>query len=417
MTQTSAPKVKVIDCPNCGASIPLRALGQSVMAACASCGTRLDISRPEIRIIKQYQEKQALPRIPLGRRGTLRDQLFEVIGALGRGDDSGTWEEFLLFNPYIGFRWLVHDTGHWSLGRMVRDPSSISGTGPGGLTRYGANLYRRYHRSTPQVRWVMGEFYWRVAAGQQVTAIDYISPPRMLSREEAADEITWTLLEYLDPREVEAAFHIDSPVRQWLAPNQPNPAEQKWRAIKPIALLTLAALVVIQIATAIRAHNTAYPLGTYDMSQAQGEGQAYGPFTFASSGSINELTASAPLDNSWVDLQCSLVNTESGKSYDFTNEISYYHGVDSDGGWSEGSRTQTSTLTGIPAGTYKLIVAAGGADQSGRKLTTPVSLTLRHDVAPWQNFWLGLLAVLIYPGYLLYRRHSCERERWSEADP
>ena len=410
----TAPPLKVVDCPSCGAPIPLRALGQTVMAACASCGTRIDISRPEIRIIKQHQLEQQRLSIPLGRRGTLRGQLFEVIGALGRGDGDGQWQEYLLFNPYIGFRWLVHDTGHWSLGRMVRDPSHITETM--GLTRYGADFYRLYHRGRPNIRWVVGEFYWRVAAGQEVAAVDYIGPPMMLSREEAADEVTWTRLEYLDPKEVDAAFQITSPAREWLAPNQPNPAAQKWRAVRPTLLAALATLILVQCGTSLRARDTTLPVGTYNLAQTVGEAQAYGPYDFSASGSINELVASAPLDNSWVELQCSLVNTATGKSYDFINSFSYYHGSDSDGAWSEGSTSETSTLTGIPAGTYQLIIAAGGADQAGRPLAAPISISLRHDVAPWQNFWLGMLVILIYPGYLLYRRAAYERERWSEAN-
>lgn len=410
----TAPQLKVIDCPSCGAPIPLRALGQSVMTACASCGTRIDISRPEIRIIKQHQFEQQRLRIPLGRRGMLRGQLFEVIGALGRADTNGAWEEYLLFNPYIGFRWLTHDTGHWSLGRRVRDPSNITETM--GLTRYGADFFRRYHRGQPAIRWVVGEFYWRVAAGQQVEATDYISPPLMLSREEAADEVTWTRLEYLDPKEVDAAFQITSPKREWIAANQPNPAAQKWRAVRPTLLIALATLILVQCATSLRAGDTTLAVGTYNMAQSVGEAQVYGPYDFNASDSINELVASAPLQNSWVELQCSLVNTATGKSYDFINSFSYYHGTDSDGSWSEGSTSDTTTLTGIPAGTYRLIVAAGGSDESGRPIATPISISLRHDVVPWQNFWLGVLAILIYPGYLLYRRASLERERWSEAN-
>ena len=125
---SGGPQAKVIECPTCGAPVPLRALGQSVMTVCASCGTQLDTSRPEIRVIKEYRRQQLELHVPLGARGTLRGQLFEVIGALRRGDNDGNWEEYLLFNPYSGFRWLVYDTGHWSLGRMVRDPSNITST-------------------------------------------------------------------------------------------------------------------------------------------------------------------------------------------------------------------------------------------------------------------------------------------------
>src|SRR6185312_12130963 len=117
---------KAIHCPACGGSITLRALGQSVMAVCPSCGSQIDVSQPAIRLIQQYRHQQQQLHIPLGARGSLRGETFEVIGAMRRGDKGGNWEEYLLFNPYIGFRWLVYDTGHWSFGRSIRDTSRIT---------------------------------------------------------------------------------------------------------------------------------------------------------------------------------------------------------------------------------------------------------------------------------------------------
>ena len=409
----NGPAAKVISCPACGGSITLRALGHSVMTACPSCGTQIDVSQPQIRLIKQYRLQQQQLLIPLGTRGTLRGKLFEVIGALRRGDTGGHWDEYLLFNPYIGFRWLVHDTGHWSFGQMLKDTSRIVSTL--GMF-YDGHALRKYHQGTPEVTWVVGEFYWRVTVGEKVDATDYMAPPWMLSCEKSSGEITWTALEYVEPAEIEAAFHITSPERQWLAANQPNPAVVKWRAIKPITLAALVAAVVVQIGTAIHARNRTMPVGMYDLAHAQGEGQAYGPFTFEAPGSVNELTATAPLNNSWVELQCSLVNVTTGESFDFTNELSYYNGVDSDGGWTEGSRENVAELTSVPAGTYRLIVAGAGSDQTGQPVSVPVSLSLRHDVVPWRNFWLAVTAILLYPGDLLYRKYAIEKERWSEAD-
>lgn len=408
------PEPKIVDCPACGGTITLRALGQSVMAACPSCGTQIDVSRPEIRIIKQYRLQQQQLRIPLGTRGSLRGQAFEVIGALRRGDSHGHWEEYLLFNPFLGFRWLVHDSGHWSLGQMLKDTSKVS---KGVNVRYNGNSYRKYMHARPQIRWVVGEFYWRVKVGDQVDATDYVAPPFMLSCEKDSGEVTWTLLEYLEPRAVETAFHITSPRREWLAANQPNPAGQAWHAIKRVMLLALVAALVVQIGTALRAQDKMMYLGTYDLASTAGEPQTYGPFTLTTAVSLNELTASAPINNSWVELQCSLVNTVTGQSFDFTNGFSFYSGIDSDGGWSEGSSHQTTDLPTIPAGTYKLVVAGAGGDDSGKQPLVRVSLSLQHDVAPWRNFWLAVLVILIYPGYLFFRSAAYEKERWSDAEP
>ena len=62
----------------------------------------------------------------------------------------------------------------------------------------------------------------------------------------------------------------------------------------------------------------------------------------------------ATVDNSWIYLSMALINDESGVAYDFGREVSYYHGRDSDGSWSEGSTSDEAVLPSIPAGRYYL---------------------------------------------------------------
>src|ERR1700691_6056614 len=85
---------KIVPCPACGASLTLRAIGQSVMIACPSCGSQIDVSRPDIRLIQKYTLATRALHIPLGARGSLRKQTFEVIGAMGRSSGGARWEEY-----------------------------------------------------------------------------------------------------------------------------------------------------------------------------------------------------------------------------------------------------------------------------------------------------------------------------------
>src|SRR3546814_13488712 len=70
----------------------------------------------------------------------------------------------------------------WSLGEMLtRTPEWSS---PSGLF-VGGERYEAFFRDTPaQVDYVLGEFYWRVAVGEEVVASTYVRPGWMLSREE-----------------------------------------------------------------------------------------------------------------------------------------------------------------------------------------------------------------------------------------
>src|SRR6185436_5419800 len=118
---------------------------------------------------------------------------------------DGKWwpfHEYLLYAPGMGFRWLVCSDGHWSYVQPVA-------TGAVTLdvhVAYDGVAFQRFQVAELRVDCVLGEFYWRVEAGERVRGEDYIAPPAMLSREVNATEQNWSLSSYLTPREVEHAF-------------------------------------------------------------------------------------------------------------------------------------------------------------------------------------------------------------------
>lgn len=405
---------KMVACPACGASITLRALGQSVMTACPSCGSYIDVSRPDIQLIQRYTAATRSLRIPLGTRGTLHKQTFEVIGAMGRSSNGERWEEYLLFSPFIGFRWLVHDHGHWNLGQMIKDTSALH---PEAGVPYQGRRYRKYAMDMVNVDWVVGEFYWRVSMGDKVLATDYIAPPMMLSCEKSRDEVTWTSLEYIDPAEIAAAFHVQNVERSYLGINQPNVAAQSLHSVRRLAFWAIALAFVIQLVCSALAKDKVIPLGTYNLKhKASEETQVYGPFSLPRAHSVEEVVASSSIDNAWVELQGTLTNSDTGQSYRFVNAFQYYHGYDSDGSWTEGGRNGGALIGSVPAGTYTLVVDGTSGDNSGRPLDSTLQIGLRYDVVVWRNFWISVLLILAYPLYLAFRSGVAERERWSDSN-
>ena len=62
--------------------------------------------------------------LPIGAEGTFKDDVkFKIIGAVTRSVDiegeTYYWHEYLLYNPSIGFRWLVHSDNHWNFVESV----------------------------------------------------------------------------------------------------------------------------------------------------------------------------------------------------------------------------------------------------------------------------------------------------------
>ena len=112
------------DCPACGGPLVLRAEGVSDSLACEHCGAVLDARDPRHQILARYRVKLGRKApLPIGSRGTLRGETLEVIGRQVRAVRySGVvyrWDEYLLWNPYKGFRWLVESNGHWTLLKTV----------------------------------------------------------------------------------------------------------------------------------------------------------------------------------------------------------------------------------------------------------------------------------------------------------
>jgi hypothetical protein len=144
-------------------------------------------------------------------------------------------------------------------------------------------------------------------------------------------------------------------------------------------------------------------------------------------------TLTSNVEQGWVDIDIAFVNRKTQESYEAYALNEHYSGYDSDGGWSEGSRSQTLKVASLPAGTYDLVVDAqahhwgSSADSSswnpiaGRYETVSqppvdVSLTVARGARFLSNFWLALLLVLVPPLLMLVLHILFENARLAQKD-
>ena len=110
-------------CPRCGGALALRAPDKSERVTCPSCGSLLDVHEGQLRFLKALDPGKVKPVIPLGSVGEYEEQPMMVIGFLQRSVKiehvKYSWEEYLLYHPQRGFRWLVRSDDHWSYVRPV----------------------------------------------------------------------------------------------------------------------------------------------------------------------------------------------------------------------------------------------------------------------------------------------------------
>ena len=359
----AVPAVRALSCPSCGGTISLRAAGYTVTVACQYCSSILDVANPDVRLITEYHEAAAQLEIPLGTRGTLRGVEWETVGYLRRSEAGDyPWVEYLLFNPYHGYRWLITNGRGWSFGeQLTRAPHWSDGS----VALDGESYAPFFTDGRAQVDYVLGEFYWRVKVGETVATDDYVRPGFMLSREANEQEISWSRSELLTPKEIGDAFGVSAPRNPWPPlPHQPSPYRKALSAAWKIAL---GAFVFLLLVTILFAGGDSLLRQTVPLSLDGRENSVtLGPVTVDRPYQLVRISASvANLENAWVDLDYSLVNRQNQETYQAYGVAERYSGRDADGAWTEGSRGATVKLAAVPRGTYDLVVDYSGNRWSG----------------------------------------------------
>ena len=251
----AAPRVEGLDCPNCGAAVTIHALQQTQTVVCPNCHAVLDAKDQQLSILQAYQAKMTFaPDIPLGTRGTLRGDLYEVSGfqvrSVRQNDTEYFWREYTLWNPYKGYRYLMEYDGHWCdfIVTRIAPSEMVSGRQP--YVTLAGTQFRHFRTTTVITEFMLGEFPWQIRGGDRVTVRDFIAPPRMLSEEVAPGATVWAMGNYVPASLIWHAFSLpgDPPVAKGVFPCDPDPYQPRARhragAAAMVALPIVAALLV-----------------------------------------------------------------------------------------------------------------------------------------------------------------------------
>ena len=409
-------------CPNCGGPLTLVAPDKAERVTCPNCDSLLDVNQGNLTYLKALKSTNADINfvLPIGAEGTLRNDVkFKIIGAVARSVDIGGetyyWHEYLLYNPSIGFRWLVHSDNHWNFvepvnAAEVTENSNVLGARS---ATYNGKTFKIFQDANAMVRYVKGEFYWRVEQGETVRAADYVAPPLMLSQESTKNEVNWSLGTYMTNGEVEKAFGVSDLPKPWsVAPNQPFTGRfyYTW-GLLPLLLLVVVAIFMIPISgitNTVLSQDVSLP----PMTNATAAQTVFSqPFEIKPNRNIR-ISASAPVSNSFAELDVDLINEQSQEVESVNIPIEYYFGSDSDGAWTEGSKDQDATLSSLPGGKYTLRVE--GTWQDWQK-PMPVSLKVEQNVNRGVNFLCAFIVLLIVPVLGLFRKFSFESRRWKDS--
>jgi hypothetical protein len=423
-------KTKSLHCPNCGGPVNLRGFGHALTVICQQCMSVLDATDPQLSVLQQVQIKHRFePKIPLGTRGKFDNVAWEAIGFQRRTvyDDGEefTWEEYLLFNPYKGFRYISEYDGHWNFITPLESQPTRLALSRRPAVQMDGHTYKHFSGAEAKTTFVLGEFPWRVKVGEEILCDDFIDPPLVLSSETSPDEVNWSRGVYTPGSEIWKAFALPGspPPAKGVYLNQPSTVTgSMWGTF----FLLLAGLILLAIGFAATSPGDVVFDHAYRFSTAdKGEPSLVTPvFELKGRTAGVEVKIDTNLSNNWAYFNLALINEDTGTAFDFGREVSYYYGSDSDGSWNEGSASSTAFVPAVPPGRYYLRIEPEMEAASGRyngKTSTfanqmTYNITVKHGVMNGSWFWIAAILLFIPPIIHSIRVRSFEVKRWMQSD-
>ena len=416
-------------CPNCGGPLDLRAPDITERVTCPNCGSLLDVNSGQLKFLKALQPGKVAPVITLGAVGEIGGGRFMAIGFMQRSVEFEHiryyWEEYLLYNPQIGFRWLVRSDDHWDFVETV-SPGSVTCTSK--LAAYNNLQFKIYQSSLARVEYVFGEFYWKVTVGELTKTTDFVHPPYVLSQEVSVSygqgsgghhkpiegsEINWSLGTYVTPDTIEKAFGTPKlPRPSKPAPNQvfPHKAIYKYWGWMMLAVFVLGLIINIA-APRQKVFEQSYSLQPVANATAT-QVIFTDPFPLKAGRNI-KVTASAPgVSNSWLYIDGDFVSDATGLVQTFPLPVEYYFGSDSDGSWSEGSSTADVNISALPGDNYNMRL-----EIQWEQWQQPMALTVRVEqgVPSLGHMFLVMLVISIIPMLVAIYHLIFARRRWDDS--
>ena len=174
-----------LNCPKCGGPLELRAPDKTERVTCPNCSSLLDVNQGQLSFLKALKKSSFAPdhsdrfKWPAARRKDDRDRRYAA-----QRDDR---RRPVLLERVSS----LQSANRFSLARRERQSLELCSGGPAGRrSRIGKDLpasavrISRFFRTPRQSSTrVLGEFYWKVEAGERVRGVDYVRPPEMLSKE------------------------------------------------------------------------------------------------------------------------------------------------------------------------------------------------------------------------------------------
>ncbi|MGG7565158.1 DUF4178 domain-containing protein [Rhodovulum sp. DZ06] len=349
---TRAAEIRSLDCPNCGTGLGLHGGGRVLAMVCPSCGSTLS-ALEDFQAVGRFLSAER-PETPfeIGMAGEIDGVLFTIIGILGmveREDgEEWRWVDHQLYSPTHGYAWLTVEGAKIQFTRRTRrgaDPAWMPPGAPERSVRYRGQQMMLDESAVWEVDYAAGEFSWIPKRGELSRVVSYFRGGKVLTfSESASGEREVELTTPLDAAETCAAFGVE-PAK---APRKPRKPRSLGRFIGNTAGISMALCAFAAIVMSG---------GERDLGRVVDQSP---PFSFQldvpAAGELVRLDLTSNVRNSWAAMGIEVTDDEDEVVFEVERGMEFYEGRDSEGSWTEGSRSASVTFRAPAAGPHTVSI-------------------------------------------------------------
>lgn len=400
-----------ITCSHCQTTTSIDIGFEVEYFACPNCHSYFEAD--SIGILKkkgEFTQGPSYKSIPLGEKGMLDGIEYTITGVLlKKSPGSSPWFEYILEPKKGDFLFLSEYDGHWTIFREIDTRFSLGSQKK--VLLYNKSTFNLYETSKVSTLSAKGFFDFAINPGV-ITVSEYVHVPYMISIEKQNKEEYVFHGEHIAKRKVKAAFpQYKFPSKKGVGIVQPFMINMS----KLSLMLTLTVVLILFTQIFLVATRSEKKVLDTNLSFADYNNKEFVSPSFSLDGRTSPLriTANTDVDNSWVNIDISLINEKTNEAIFAGRDIEYYHGYSDGESWAEGDRTANIDICGIKPGQYHLVIYPQKAPED--LVNNRISITAVWNGVSFWNFWMVFILIVTSLVTIYFISLNFETRRWSDS--
>jgi len=340
-------------CPACESENTLDLTFPVEEYVCQTCSYLIDVAgNKKTKHLKIPTENVVLD---VGQKGEIDGIEYTVVAiTVKRYGNSIFWREYSLKDSKGGDAFLSESDGHWVF-LVTIHPDDFKGKSSKVKTYQGRNY--RWYENTPCSIYAAAGFFDEHLDFNLATYQEYVNGTRMISQETVGKKNQYFYGVHISKYEVKRAFKIaHMPYYTGIGIVQPYYFDIR----QAINIFCIAALLIclLQLYVYTSRTNETVFAETINFTDVKDKELVSKSFILSGGSAPLKVNAFSGVDNSWANIQLSLVNEKTNEIIYTSKDIEQYHGYEDGESWSEGSQSEDFNLCGVGSGKYHFLISA-----------------------------------------------------------